>query len=709
MKVAVVHNRDRSGVINTLGIQNRETYDPVTVEAVATALEKGGHSVRIIDGNMHVVEQLRDFMPRVVAGERPGMVFNMAYGIQGVSRYTHLPGLLEMLGVPYVGSSPQAHSLALDKVIAKLLFQSNGIPTPGFWNFATPDDRFDDLAFPAIVKPKMEAMSSGIKIVHDEPELRAAVAEIINEFHQHVLVEQFVAGREFTVGLLGNEDVEALPVVELDLEGDPMGIRADEGRRPRRKICPADLPPEKAAEMQEIARGAFRALGMADFGRIDLRIDEAGAPYALEINSMADLGQSGAYVYSAGVAGYDFESLINRVLNVAAVRYFGAEYAEEEGGGHKRKSRDPLPIRVRAFLRSQTTTIEDGLRTLAESRTDTAIETVAGQLGQIGFQLAPSDHAPADEDLLYFVNHAHPKNDVLLLASLEGEDESRAGSYREEGTRVSGAFVGGRGCLTVMTAALRALRFARVLRGIKCGVLIVRRGSARGGTARKDLERIARHSGRVLGVSASEPVGTVFASRTGMAHYRVELTPRRDRASRAASPPKAVAALCQRVTAVHRLSRPDSGVTVGVSRLQVSGAPEGLPDEAFAELAVLFKDPKKGKELDLKVKKLLAGESVPGVRVHVHGGIDHLPMVHTPQNAELLAEAEGLGKRLHVAVHGASSWTPGICGGVPAGVATLDGLGPWGAGGEKGWIRIDSLVDRAALLALLVGGAGKAK
>jgi hypothetical protein len=194
-----------------------------------------------------------------------------------------------------------------------------------------------------------------------------------------------------------------------------------------------------------------------------------------------------------------------------------------------------------------------------------------------------------------------------------------------------------------------------------------------------------------------------------MAQYRVELTPRRDRASRAASPPKAVAALCQRVTAVHRLSRPDSGVTVGVSRLQVTGAPEGLPDEAFAELGVLFRDPKKGKELDLKVKKLLTGESVPGVRVHVHGGIEHSPMVQTPQNGELLAEAEVIGKRINVAVLGASSWSPGICGGVPAGVATLDGLGPWGADGEKGWIRLDSLGDRSALLALLVGGAGKAK
>lgn len=84
-------------------------------------------------------------------------------------------------------------------------------------------------------------------------------------------------------------------------------------------------------------------------------------------------------------------------------------------------------------------------------------------------------------------------------------------------------------------------------------------------------------------------------------------------------------------------------------------------------------------------------------------------MVHTPQNAELLVEAEGIGRRIHAAVRGASTWSPGTCSGVPDGVATLDGLGPWGVGGEDGWIRRDSLGDRAALLALLVGGAGKGK
>lgn len=132
MKVAIISNQDSSGVINVFGMQNKERYNPRTVKLVVDALEKGGHNVAIIDGNMEVIQNLQDFMPRVIEGERMGMVFNMAYGIQGESRYTHLPAMLEMLGIPYVGSTPAGHALALDKVITKIIMQKNNIPTPNF-------------------------------------------------------------------------------------------------------------------------------------------------------------------------------------------------------------------------------------------------------------------------------------------------------------------------------------------------------------------------------------------------------------------------------------------------------------------------------------------------------------------------------------------------------------------------------------------------
>ena len=229
MKVSVIFNKREAGVtdvINIFGPQTKEKYNPKTVELVTQALEKNGHNVKKIEGNINVAESLRDFMPRVMAGERPGMVFNMAYGIQGQSRYTHIPAMLEMLGVPYVGSGPQAHAVALDKIMSKVLFEQYKIPTPKFWFFSSPDEKMDDVEYPVIVKPKMEAVSMGLRVVDNEKELRDAVAYIIQEYQQQALVEAFVAGCEFAVGLLGNgPDQEVLPIVEMDFKGDPNAIQ----------------------------------------------------------------------------------------------------------------------------------------------------------------------------------------------------------------------------------------------------------------------------------------------------------------------------------------------------------------------------------------------------------------------------------------------------------------------------------------------------
>lgn len=132
MKVAIIYNKDIEGVINTFGMQNKEFYNEKTVKRVAQSLEKAGHNVAVLDGNKQIIERLENFMPRVIEGEQMGMVFNMAYGIQGESRYTHIPSMLEMLGLPYVGSSPSGHALALDKILTKIIWKNNNLPTPIF-------------------------------------------------------------------------------------------------------------------------------------------------------------------------------------------------------------------------------------------------------------------------------------------------------------------------------------------------------------------------------------------------------------------------------------------------------------------------------------------------------------------------------------------------------------------------------------------------
>ena len=217
MKVAIIYNKDITGVINNFGMQNKEFYDYRTVKKVASSLEQAGHNVTILDGNMYIVERLQNFFPSVIDSDHMAMVFNMAYGIQGESRYTHIPSMLEMLGIPYLGSSPAGHALALDKVMTKIVWQKHALPTPEFWVFNNGREPMEGVRFPVIVKPKMESVSFGLKVVHNVDDLREAVQYITSEFQQQALVEQFIPGREFCVGILGNSPVESFPILEIDL------------------------------------------------------------------------------------------------------------------------------------------------------------------------------------------------------------------------------------------------------------------------------------------------------------------------------------------------------------------------------------------------------------------------------------------------------------------------------------------------------------
>jgi D-alanine-D-alanine ligase len=702
MKVAVVHNRDRSGVINVFGRQNTELYDPKTIEAVATSLEDRGHNVRVFEGNMHVIEQLREFMPGVVARERPGLVFNLAYGIQGVSRYTHLPAMLEMLGVPYLGSTPQAHALALDKVIAKILFDSQGISTPRFWNFASPDDRFDDVLFPVIVKPKMESASSGLRVVEDERSLRDAVADLIAKFKQHVLVEQFIQGREFTVGLIGNGDVEVLPVLELDLEGDPARIRDDEERNPLRKICPADLSRQKTDELQNMARRAFEALGLFDFARIDVRMDENETPYLLEINSMADLGQDGAYVAAAEAAGYSYEAVINRVLDVAAVRYFGNDVLGENGRERSKPGTDVPRGKIRGFLRSQITTWEDLLQAMVDAHVPAQnFDRVTQQLRRMGFSRA--NLQLGGDETLYFTNHDKAENDVLLIVPWDnGGDHQQFNGFRSLENRLFGSRIAAPyGCVTVMLAALRALRYRRQLHGIHCGLLLCNH-DATNGTGEPLIQRIAERSRCVLGVTPTDLQGSIVTSRCGEASYRIK--PSYHRAERELKSAAAVTALCQRVVSACKLVNGDDGVRLSVPHLSVVGRDDRPPDRAEINLSLCFNDSAVGERLDRELRETMEKGGVPGLRFHLECGIVQPPMPESEANRDLFREIEQIGQEINVTVTSTHGWHASEMGFVPGGIPALDGLGPL-AGGEPPadeHILRHSLLDRAELLALTI-------
>ena len=334
MKVAVVHNRSTDGVINRFGQPCPEKYGEKTIRLVAESLADSGHEVLVCEGDKRMLEVLEAFLSNNPSDASSGIVFNMAYGIQGNSRYTHVPAMLEMAGVPYTGSAPLGHALALDKIITKDLIRIAGVPTPAYCVMRNTRDVIGAVRFPVIVKPRHESTSFGLRIADDETELRSAVGHIVEVYQQDALVEEYIEGREFCVGLLGNDPPQCLPTVEQDFTGRDLRVVTKDdkynksGTEPQ-KICPAPIDEALDRELKRIAAATFAACHCRDYARVDIRVDSEGRPFVLEINSMASLGPGGSYVCAAAAAGLSYPALVNEILSVACRRYFGRLRGED--------------------------------------------------------------------------------------------------------------------------------------------------------------------------------------------------------------------------------------------------------------------------------------------------------------------------------------------------------------------------------------------
>ncbi|UCE24499.1 MAG: ATP-grasp domain-containing protein [Candidatus Zixiibacteriota bacterium] len=329
MKIAVVRNRSYDGVFSRLGQPCPERYGRRSVQSVLNALRTGGHTVEVFEGDVNLLVKLQEFIPPdPVNGQSTGMVFNLAYGIQGDARYSQVPGILEMAGIPYTGPGPQSHAICLDKYVTKLLLQHHGILTPRFKLVAGSKEPVEGLRYPLIVKPRHESTSLGIRVVNTSQELEAAVEAVLTEFQQEALVEEYIDGREVAIGLLGTKAVEVLPAVELVFDEREIKVLTKPDKFHRsdtepRKICPAPMDEDMTTRLQEVAITSYRICDCRDYARIDIRLDHDGNPYVLEINSMATLGRKGGFVLAARKAGYSFKRLIWHIVDLAHERYFG--------------------------------------------------------------------------------------------------------------------------------------------------------------------------------------------------------------------------------------------------------------------------------------------------------------------------------------------------------------------------------------------------
>lgn len=288
-----------------------------------------------------------DIVPIIDALRRadPGLVFNLAESFDGKSALeSNVAALLNLLGLRYTGSSPAGLLMAGDKSLTKQVLGFHRILTPQFATvFRGALDHVGDLRFPLIVKPPQEDASLGItskSVVRDVKELLGTMDTLQREFQSPVLVEEFVEGREFYVGLLGNVSPVALPVIELDFSAFPAdrpkvasfeakwgeggtGEASETGAEfaGTKSIFPSDLSPELTQRMQSVAVEAFNALRLRDYGRVDLRVTPGEEIFVIEVNPNCYLEREAEFAMAAAKSGMEYPALIHRIVDLASARY----------------------------------------------------------------------------------------------------------------------------------------------------------------------------------------------------------------------------------------------------------------------------------------------------------------------------------------------------------------------------------------------------
>jgi D-alanine-D-alanine ligase len=299
-------------------------YDsPKTIQAIREAIESYGHEVVELEATPE--------LPAIASSSQLDLVFNIAEGIRGRSRESQIPALLELLDIPYTGSDPATLSIALDKALAKRVVRQSGVPTPDFMLMRTGNERIPrEFGFPVIVKPNTEGSSKGVdpaNVAETEEELRRRAQAMIAKYSQPVLVEAFLSGREFTLGLLGEHRPRVLPPMEIVFKNHNQGPAVYSFEHKLNSSdeihyeIPAKVEPALLRELQRVARESFVALNCRDVARIDLRLDEGGRPNFLECNPLPGLtpGWSDLCLISEK-AGMDYRTLIGEILSFAIGR-----------------------------------------------------------------------------------------------------------------------------------------------------------------------------------------------------------------------------------------------------------------------------------------------------------------------------------------------------------------------------------------------------
>lgn len=305
-------------------------YTIKTATSIYEALGRLGYPTVMVPARNDLEAFARDLSQY---SPRNTFVFNICDGFAGDNFSASLiPGVLMDLGFKYTGSKAEAIRLCTDKVRAKRRLIKQGVPTPAYQLFSKPSGDVS-LNFPAIVKPVHEDASLGItenSVVTNPVDMFQRVDYVVSEYRQSALVEEYITGREFAISMWGNNSMEVMPISEHDFSAvdDPLkSLLTYESKwledsftyNEFRVICPADLTTVEEQNLKTTAVDAFRAIGLRDFGRVDIRYRDE-TPYVIDINELPDFSPDAGFARSAEMAGYPYDQMVHRILDLALER-----------------------------------------------------------------------------------------------------------------------------------------------------------------------------------------------------------------------------------------------------------------------------------------------------------------------------------------------------------------------------------------------------
>lgn len=297
-----------------------------TIEGIENSLKKLGH-------NVDRIGSVKALIKRLMTGEKWDLVFNIAEGVSGIGREAQIPAILDAYGIPYVFSDPMVLSLTLHKGMAKRIVRDAGIKTPEFHVvYSEKDVEKVDIKYPLFAKPLSEGTGKGIgamSMIDNIDELKNSCRHMLKEYNQPVIVEKFLPGREFTVGITGT-GAEAKVVGMMEINFLPQAESVAYGlvnKKNYEKLMKYTVPEKEIYEKcAETALNAWKVLECRDGGRIDLRNNESGEPEFIEVNPLAGLNpiDSDLPILSR-MNGLDYDGLIKQIIDSAIKRIFNGK------------------------------------------------------------------------------------------------------------------------------------------------------------------------------------------------------------------------------------------------------------------------------------------------------------------------------------------------------------------------------------------------